>query len=1132
MMKKLLLAAACMWFAAASFTAKAQIVSTYTGDGSYAVTNGPLATAQLQTPRGICTDPSGNTYFTDGDNNVIRKIDLSGNVTTFAGTPGPPSTVDGTGPAARFDSPSGICSDASGNIYVAQPNTQSIRMITPAGVVSTLVSGGGLVSPYDVCCDNAGNVYAADQDARCIFMITPAGAISLFAGMPGQFGLVDGPRTTAKFIIPSHICTDAAGNFYVFDACAIRKISTSGIVSTVAGSATPGTADGIGSAAQFRGGGDLVADNRGVIYLCDGSAQTIRRVSPTGTVTTIAGAPLSLGFWDGPGAAARFSYPDGIALDASGNILICDTYNNRIRKLIPSGESLHFDGNNDYVQVDGSLSSMLDNLSGMTVEAWVYPTTTTGLGVIIGDYSTGVNSNMHFLLRRDGDTYTFWTSDGVFYSVSTAPGTVQPNTWQHVCGVLDGSNYTMNIYVNGVLQASQYGDPYTGPTTNPVWIGNNALGEAFQGQIDEVRFWNRALCPNEIPYRMNGEISGAAPGLMLNYHFNAGTSGQDNTGITNLVNDVTNGASYNASLYNFALNGTSSNWVAPGAVTGSVPADLSPYTFTATAYTQSPYCYGQNNGNVSLIPSVSNDVYTFNWTQGQGTSDGYSGMYNATAGIFICEITNSCGRTNIDTVILTQPDSIIIAASITNVSCNGGSNGGAALSAAGGTVNSNGYEYVWWYDYYNYQTRADLPAGTYTVSVNDAHNCSGVRTITITEPPAITNTVTTTACDPYTHGIYTYHGSGVYTEHLTAANGCDSALTLNLTINHPSYSSVSATACNQYVYNGNTYTASGTYMDTLTNAAGCDSIVTLNLTMLNSSSVLNVSNCGNYTLNGTNYTSSGTYTQTLTNAAGCDSTITLNLTVGTPSSSMLMAVACDSYTLNGIPYTAGGIYTQTLSNATGCDSTITLNLMLKQSSASSLTQTACNNYTLNGTTYTASGTYTQVIPNAMGCDSTITLSLTVNTVDASATQNGGTFTANAAGLSYQWVDCDSGNQPLNGQTGQSFTPQYNGLYAVVVNDGTCSATSNCFYINNVGLQSQEEIIAVNVFPNPSTGVFTVDLEKDAAIRVTNALGAVIIEKELKPGTNAIDLGKESSGVYFMTIKAEGRMQTIKLVKQN
>jgi len=319
------------------------IVNTLAGSGVAGFADGTATAAQFSTPRGVAVDALGNVYVADKANNRIRKITPAGVVSTLAGS-GVAGYVDDTGTAAQFNLPSGVAVDASGNVYVADQNNQCIRKITSAGVVSTLAGSGvaGYVddtgtaaqfwTPSGVAVDNSGNVYVADATNSRIRKITPTGVVTTLSG--SQYGFADGIGTAARFSSPRGVAVDASGNVYVadYDNNRIRKITAAGVVTTLAGSGRYDFADGIGTAAQFYQPTGVAVDASGNIYVADRGNNRIRKITPTGVVTTLAGLGTQ-GFVDGTGTSARFYNPLGVAVDTSGNVYVADTGNERIRKV-------------------------------------------------------------------------------------------------------------------------------------------------------------------------------------------------------------------------------------------------------------------------------------------------------------------------------------------------------------------------------------------------------------------------------------------------------------------------------------------------------------------------------------------------------------------------------------------------------------------------------------------------------------------------------------------------------------------------------------------------------------------------------------------------------------------------------
>jgi sugar lactone lactonase YvrE len=366
----------------------------WAGDG-----DGIGRAAQFNQPWGLAVDGAGNVYVTDYNNFTIRKVTPRGVVTTLAGIPGVPARssafgylsgadfADGAGNSARFGvlfiqpffgdayfyGPEGIAADNAGNLYVADSPNDTIRKITPAGVVTTIaglagsygaLDGTGNAARFDwpeaVAVDGVGNVYVAD-DAQLIRKVSPGGVVRTLAGMAYTGGSADGTNSTARFNYPQGIAVDSSGIIYVADTSnhTIRKVTPAGVVTTLAGVAgSAGNADGTGSAARFYSPMGLAVDSGGNIYVADANNSMIRKVTPGGVVTTLAGGTNS-GFADGTGSGALFDYPTSVAVDTAGNVYVADQYNNSIRKVTPGGvvTTLAGFGGGGYGSADGALAT-------------------------------------------------------------------------------------------------------------------------------------------------------------------------------------------------------------------------------------------------------------------------------------------------------------------------------------------------------------------------------------------------------------------------------------------------------------------------------------------------------------------------------------------------------------------------------------------------------------------------------------------------------------------------------------------------------------------------------------------------------------------------------------------------------
>jgi NHL repeat len=295
------------------------VVSTYAGAvPHYGSADGTGAAASFRYPRGIAADAAGNLYVADG-NHTIRKITLAGVVTTLAGAPGVIGSADGTGSAARFCIPSGTAMDAAGNLYVADRCNYAVRVVTPAGVVSTLAGLAGVAGQQDgtgassrfsrptgVALDSAANVYVADGSR--VRMITPAGAVTtILASIPTRDGAYNGVAVDS-----------GTGVLYVTTNRSVYSVTAGGAATLLAGGGANGSADGTGSAAQFNFAWGIVMGRDGNLYVADQQNSTIRKVTRAGVVTTPVGtAAMPMGIAPG-GLPARIGSPFGLALLSSG----------------------------------------------------------------------------------------------------------------------------------------------------------------------------------------------------------------------------------------------------------------------------------------------------------------------------------------------------------------------------------------------------------------------------------------------------------------------------------------------------------------------------------------------------------------------------------------------------------------------------------------------------------------------------------------------------------------------------------------------------------------------------------------------------------------------------------------------
>jgi sugar lactone lactonase YvrE len=339
----------------------AGLIYTVAGNGGYGYSGdgGAATNANLASPSGVAVDASGNLFIVDSDDNVVRKVDTHGVITTVAGNGGYGYFGDGS-PAtnANLASPSGVAVDASGNLFIADSDNSVVRKVDTNGIITTVAGNGdygysgdggaattaSLETPVGVAVDAFGNLFIADPPAQRIRKVDTKGLIWTVAGK-GVYGFSGdgGAAINATFEYPVAVAVDASGNLWIADQDnqRIRKVDTNAIIWTVAGNGEYGFSGDGGAAmnATFEYPAGVVVDAAGNLFIADSNDQRIREVNVLGMITTVAGSGAEA-YSDSDGVAATsasLDEPNGVALDAAGNLFIADLDNCLVRKVIPFG---------------------------------------------------------------------------------------------------------------------------------------------------------------------------------------------------------------------------------------------------------------------------------------------------------------------------------------------------------------------------------------------------------------------------------------------------------------------------------------------------------------------------------------------------------------------------------------------------------------------------------------------------------------------------------------------------------------------------------------------------------------------------------------------------------------------------
>ena len=474
--------------------ANAQIISTIAGNGtgSYSGDGGAATAAGINYPTHTAMDASGNLYFGDFDNYRIRKMNSAGTISTYAGNGTYGSGGDGGQATASSNTgPAGIALDAAGNLYFADYHNARIRKVATSGIITTIAgtgtagfSGDGgpataatINTPWGVTTDATGNIYFCDRYNHRIRKINSAGIITTIAGTGiVSFSGDGGPATAATLHEPVDLVFDQYGNLFFSDFLnnRIRKISTAGVISTIAGNGVAGySGDGVAAtASELNNPVGVGVDPSGNVYVGDYFNNRVRKINPSGIISTIAGTGVAGYSGDGGQAtAAQLNTPYGVAVCGTGNIYICDAFNYRIRMIGIANNPPFFRGGHiqDLVfcvnestpsVAINALLAVEDTDAGQT-ETWSLLTPPSH-GIIVAAFSTistGSTLTPTGLIYTPTSGYTgpdmfkVMVTDGIAFDTTTINVTVDPalnaGTILGLDSICPGASVTLSETVSG-----------------------------------------------------------------------------------------------------------------------------------------------------------------------------------------------------------------------------------------------------------------------------------------------------------------------------------------------------------------------------------------------------------------------------------------------------------------------------------------------------------------------------------------------------------------------------------------------------------------------------------------------------------------------------------------------------------
>lgn len=783
-----------------------------------------------------------------------------------------------------------------------------------------------------------------------------------------------------------------------------------------------------------------------------------------------------------------------------------------------AGAALNFDSNapsDNVVLPSAIVSNSLVGGTKITVEAWVKPTSLTGNGSIVGNFATPLNQ-MNFCLRRSGNFYQMYVGIGnvaTYGAVSSPAATATLSTWQHVAGTYDGTVAT--IYINGAFSASLALSSYTfAANTNSIIIGTNSAGagEPFSGEIDEVRIWNTNRNKCEINTYMNCEIPTNAPNLIANYHFNQGTASANNAAVTTLLDGTSN--AYTGTLTNMALTGATGNWVAPGGVVSGFTTALAPPSLTINANPSLSTC--QNNTIILTASGAS----TYTWT---------GGVTNAVA--FTASATTGYTITGTNAVTSCTNNAV---ANVTANICPGaslrfdGANDGVRLPSAISTslAGSNALTIEAWIKPTNLSGVRQIVcnhspgASQYVLDLQGNSIEFFITPGGIYSAQTAANTVT---LNVWQHIAAVFDGNSckIYINGVLSASSATFATyaILNPAVQSPS---IGADGFNQYFQgdmdevrlwkSGRTKCEINTFMNCEIPANSPNLMANFHL---NQGAAFGANGTVTIANDATSSANNGTLTSFALTAGNVNSNW---VSPGAVASGFTTALAPPSFTNSALAFCQGGTVVLGSTGAT----TFTWNPSITNNVA--FTPTASASYSYAGTNSVTTCSVTSVANVTVNPNPTVTAATSASSFIC--TGQSATLTAGGAS-SYTWNTSATTSVIV-------VSPTTTTIYTVTGSDGNgcmgmatiTQSVDACTGLT--GINSNE--LVLQIFPNPSSGVFNLKVSTEMSIEVFDILGNSVLEAKLQAGDYKLSLSEYSKGMYIVKCTSQGQIKSYRLIK--